>query len=323
MSMRMSVESQKAGLRPSPAGSFKTSRWKSLARNWELYLMLAPVIAYFFIFHYLPMYGVQIAFKDYIAPKGVWGSPWVGFKHLERFVSSYYFWRIIWNTISISLYQLALVFPAPILLALMINEVRSRMFKRTVQTVTYAPHFLSTVVTVGMLFIFLHPKTGLVSFILRWLEYPPIYFMTEPSWFKTVYVLSEVWQQAGWGTIIYLAALSSVDPQLHEAAKVDGASRLKRIYHINLPAILPTVMILFILNIGSLLSVGFEKVYLMQNSMNMASSDIIATYVYRTGILGAQYSFSAAVGLLNSIINMMLLLSFNRLSRRVSGSSLW
>ncbi|WJH37350.1 ABC transporter permease subunit [Paenibacillus sp. CC-CFT747] len=296
---------------------------KRLRRNWDLYLLILPVLVFFVIFEYVPMYGVQIAFKNFIATKGIWGSPWVGFRHFERFFESYYFWRLITNTLGIGLYQLVVGFPVPILLALMINEVRSKKFSRLVQTVTYAPHFLSTVVLVGMLYIFLSPQTGLVNLMLSWFGGSRIDFLTEPAWFKSVYVLSGVWQQMGWSSIIYLAALTGIDPQLHEAARVDGATRWQRIWHVNLPGILPTITILLILHMGTLLSVGFEKVYLLQNSLNMTASDVIATHVYHKGIIDGQYSYSAAVGLFNSVINFILLISVNRIARKMNGTSLW
>ena len=296
---------------------------KALIRNWDLYLLISPVLAYFIVFHYIPMYGVQIAFKDFIATKGIVGSPWVGFDHFERFFNSYYFWRLIKNTLGIGLYELAVGFPVPILLALAINEVRSKVFKKTVQTVTYAPHFISTVVLVGMLFLFLDPQNGIVNRIIQWFGGDAIPFMTEPGWFKTLYVFSGVWQHMGWSSIIYLASLTTIDPQLHEAAIMDGASRWQRIRHINLPGLLPTIVILLILNTGSVLSVGFEKVFLMQTSLNTDSSEVIATYVYKSGILGAQYSFSAAVGMFNSVVNFILLVSVNSIARRMKQTSLW
>lgn len=304
--------------------SWRTRRlYIAAKRHWQLYLLIAPVLVYFLIFHYLPMYGVQIAFKDFIGTKGIWGSPWVGWKHFERFFDSFFFWRLLKNTIGISLYELAVGFPIPIVLALMINEVRSSPFRRFVQTVTYAPHFLSTVVLVGMVVIFLSPTTGIVNQAIEAFGGQPTYFMTEPNWFKSIYVFSGVWQQMGWSSIIYLAALSGIDPQLHEAARVDGASRLRRIWHINLPGIRPTIIILLILNVGSVMGVGFEKVFLMQNSLNMEASDVISTYVYRSGILGSQYSFASAVGLFNSVVNFMLLVMVNRMARRLNQTSLW
>ncbi|GIO92705.1 sugar ABC transporter permease [Paenibacillus lactis] len=296
---------------------------RQVRKNWQLYLLFLPVLLYFIVFHYVPMYGVQIAFKDFIANKGILESPWVGFKHFERFFNSFYFWRIIKNTLGIGLYELIVGFPIPIILALMINEARSGRFRRFIQTVTYAPHFLSTVVVVGMIMMFLSPVSGLVNFIITSFGGEPIAFMTEPSWFKSIYVWSGVWQSMGWSSIIYLAALAGIDPQLHEAAKVDGAGWFRRIWHINLPGIAPTMIILLILNIGSILGVGFEKVFLMQNSLNMEASDVIATNVYRSGILGAQYSYSAAVGLFNSVVNFIMLITVNRIARRVSETSLW
>ncbi len=288
-------------------------------------MLISPVIAFYIIFEYVPMYGVQIAFKNFVATKGIWGSPWVGFRHFERFFDSYYFWRLIVNTVGISLYQLAVGFPVPIILALMINEIRQTRlwFKKVVQTVTYAPHFLSTVVLVGMIVMFLSPQSGIVNKLIVWLGGQPVSFMTEPGWFKTIYVSSGVWQQMGWSSIIYLAALSGIDPQLHDAAKVDGASRLQRIWHVNLPGIMPTVVILLILNMGSLMGVGFEKVFLLQNDLNLESSEVISTYVYKSGIIQSQYSFSAAIGLFNSVINFILLVAVNFSAKRLNQASLW
>lgn len=296
---------------------------KRIGRHWQLYLLIAPVLLYFLIFHYWPLYGLQIAFKDFIGTQGIWGSPWVGLKHFKRFFDSYFFWRLIGNTLGISMYELIAGFPLPIMIALMINEVRQQRMRKFVQIVTYAPHFLSTVVVVGVVIMFLSPTTGIVNTMIRALGGESIYFMTQPEWFKSIYVWSGVWQQMGWNSIIYIAALAGIDPQLHEAARVDGASRLRRIWHINLPGIRSTIIILLILNTGSLMGVGFEKVFLMQNSLNKESSDVIATYVYSSGILGSQYSFAAAVGLFNSIVNFILLLLVNRTSRYLNQASLW
>ncbi|SFS52084.1 sugar ABC transporter permease [Paenibacillus sp. BC26] len=297
--------------------------WNRIFRNWQLYLLISPVLAYFIVFKYIPMYGVQIAFKDFIANKGIWGSPWVGFDHFHRLFNSYFFKRLISNTVGLGLYSLAVGFPIPILLALLMNEVRAEKFKKFVQTVTYAPHFLSTVVVVGMMMMFLNPRYGLVNTLIELFGGNPVNFLTEPSWFKTLYVMSSVWQTTGWSSIIYLAALAGVDHQLHEAARVDGATRLQRIWHINIPSILPTIIILFILELGNVMSIGFEKVLLMQNTLNMGSSDIIDTYVYRSGIQEADFSFSTAVGLFSSIINFALLVSVNSISKRLSKTSLW
>jgi putative aldouronate transport system permease protein len=298
-----------------------SSRLKSVRRNWDMYLLILPVIAYFIIFHYLPMYGVQIAFKDFMAVKGIGGSPWVGLKHFERFFNSYYAWRLIRNTVGLSLYQLVITFPVPIILALLINEVRNSKFKRVVQTVTYAPHFLSTVVMVGLILVFLSPKNGMINLIIVALGGEPIYFMSESGWFKSIYVFSEVWQNTGWASIIYLAALAGIDPQLYEAAVVDGASKIKRIIYITIPCLMPTAIILLILNFGHVMSIGFEKVFLMQNDLNLESSEVISTYVYKNGLVGAQYSFSAAIGLFNSVINLLIVV--NTISKRVSQTSLW
>ncbi|NOU93983.1 ABC transporter permease subunit [Paenibacillus sp. LMG 31456] len=298
-------------------------RLKSIRRNWDLYVLILPVIAYFFIFHYLPMYGVQIAFKEFMAVKGIGGSPWVGLKHFERFFNSYYSWRLIRNTLGLSLYQLVVSFPIPIILALLINEVRNNKFKRLVQTVTYSPHFLSTVVMVGLILVFLSPKNGMINLVIIALGGDPVYFMAETAWFKSIYVFSEVWQNAGWASIIYLAALAGIDPQLYEAAVVDGASKMKRIIHITIPCLMPTAIILLILNFGHVMSVGFEKVFLMQNNLNLESSEVISTYVYKNGLVGAQYSFSAAIGLFNSVINFTLLIVVNSISKRISQTSLW
>lgn len=295
---------------------------RRLRRHGQLYLLLLPAVLYFGVFHYYPLYGLQIAFKNYSVTQGIWGSPWLGLDYFERFFGSYQFWTLLRNTLLLSLYQL-LLFPVSVLVALSLNELREGPFKRFVQTVICAPHFISVVVMVGILLTFLHPVSGIVNLIIQALGGQPLAFMTDPAWFRRVFVLSGEWQHLGWGALIYLAALASVDPQLHEAAVLDGATRVQRIRHIDLPGILPTIVILLILQLGSLLSVGFEKVYLLQNPLNLASSEVIQTYVYKAGLLGAQFSFSAAVGLFNSVVNLALLLSFNRLAKRVTGTGLW
>jgi putative aldouronate transport system permease protein len=301
----------------------KKKKTKKIIRNWELYLFLLPTLAYFIIFHYIPMYGVQIAFKDFLPSTGIWGSEWVGFSHFTRFFESYYFWDLIKNTLGISIYELIVGFPLPIIVALSINEVKDGLFKRSVQTVTYAPHFISVVVMAGMIIAFLSPATGVINHFISALGFEPIPFMSDPGWFKSVYVFSGVWQSTGWGTIIYLAALAGVDQQLHEAAIVDGATRLQRIWHINIPALVPTMIILLILNVGSILSVGFEKILLLQNPLNIDSSNVIATFVYKAGLLDAQYSFAAAVGLFNAVISAILLIIVNQIARKRSETSLW
>lgn len=295
---------------------------KSFMRNWQLYVLLVPALLYFLIFHYIPMYGVQIAFKDFYANLGITGSPWVGFEHFIRFFDSYYFWRLLKNTIILNVYGLIL-FPLPIIFALSLNELRNGAFKKWSQTLTYAPHFVSVVVVVGMLIAFLDPVTGLVNHVIVSLGGESVPFLTSPEWFRHIFVWSGQWQTLGWGTIIYLAALAGVNPELHEAAKVDGATRIQRIVHINIPSILPTVVVLFILNIGNFMAIGFEKVLLMQNSLNSETSDIIQTFVYETGLLEGQYSFAAAIGLFDSAINIILLITVNQIARKTSENSLW
>lgn len=297
-------------------------RFKQAAGNWELYVMVLPLVAFFFVFHYIPIYGVQIAFKDFMPSLGIWGSPWVGLKHFERFFNMHYAGRLIWNTLSISLYSLVAGFPAPIILALAFNEIKDGKFKRFVQTVTYAPNFISTVVIVGMIIAFLSPSTGVINHFLDLIGLNRHHFMQDPRWFRHIYVLSGIWQSTGWGTIIYLAALSGVDTQLHEAATIDGATRLQRLWYINLPVLVPTMVILLIMNFGGIMSVGFEKAFLLQNPLNMQTSDIIATFTYRTGLLEGQYSYSAAIGLFNSVINSVMLLVVNWISAKYTDTSL-
>src|SRR5690625_107604 len=295
---------------------------KHFAANWQVYALLLPALLYFFIFNYVPMYGVQIAFKDFIANLGFWNSPWIGFDHFERFFNSYYFWRLIKNTLLLSLYQ-TILFPLPIIFALALHELPQGKFKRWSQTLTYAPHFLSVVVVVGMIIAFLDPITGLVNHVIEFFGGSSVDFLTDPKWFRHIFVWSGQWQNLGWGTIIYLAALAGVNPELIEAATVDGATRFQRIIHINIPTILPTIIVLFILNMGNFMAIGFEKVLLLQNNLNSETSDIIATFVYQTGILEGQYSFSTAIGLFESVINIIVLVSANYLARLVSENSLW
>lgn len=298
-------------------------RKKKLIASRQLYVFILPAFLAFFIFSYIPMYGVMIAFKDYIPTLGVWGSPWVWFKHFQRFFDSYYFWDLLKNTIGISVYSLVVGFPLPIILALALNEIKDGPLKKFSQTVTYAPNFISTVVMVGMILAFLNPSTGIINHVVQFFGMEPIAFMENPRWFKTVYVLSGVWQGTGWGSVIYLAALAGVDTQLHEAAVVDGATRLQRIWHINLPTIRPTMVILLIMNVGSVMNLGYEKILLMQNPLNMESSNVIATFVYQQGLLEAQYSYAAAVGLFNSAINAILMISVNKIASKLGESSLF
>ncbi|GGF66742.1 sugar ABC transporter permease [Paenibacillus albidus] len=296
---------------------------KSLKKHWELYLLVLPPVLYLFIFKYIPMVGVQIAFKDFSVVKGIWGSPWVGLKHFEAFFDSPNFWLLIKNTIGISFYSLLAGFPIPILLALALNEIRTGYFKKTVQMVTYAPHFISTVVMVSIIILMLSPHVGVVDRLFTLLGLPMTNFMGIPEYFKSIYVWSGVWQGMGYSSIIYIAALAGVDPSLYEAARMDGASRLKKIWHIDIPSLIPVTVIMLILSLGSIMGVGFEKIFLMQNPLNTSASEVISTYVYKVGLIGANFSFSSAVGLFNSIINLILLVLVNAISRKVSKNSLW
>ena len=292
---------------------------------WQLCLLLLIPMAFLIVFSYVPMYGLQIAFKDYKTSLGMWDSPWVGLKHFEDFFGSYQFVRVIRNTLTLSLYSLIAGFPIPIILALSLHCCLSQRFKKLVQTVTYAPYFISTVVLVGMLMQVLSPKYGIINHLIRALGGEEVLFMSEGTMFSSIYVWSGIWQSAGWSAIIYIAALSGIDPGLHEAAIVDGASRLRRIWHIDLPGILPTITIILIMNAGSLLGIGYEKVLLMQNATNLEYSEVISTYLYKVGLTASMpnYSYSTAVGLFNSVINFLILILVNSLSKRLSETSLW
>lgn len=284
---------------------------------------MLPALLYFFIFRYIPMANAVIAFKNYNVVAGIWGSPWVGFRHFELFFNNPVFWDLLRNTIVLSVYALIVGFPIPIILAICLNEVKNGFFKQTVQMVTYAPYFISTVVMVSMIMLLLSPRLGVINLGLQALSLPSVNFLGRPDLFSSIYVWSGVWQNSGYAAIIYLAALSGVDPMLYEAARVDGASRIQKILNIDLPGIMPVAVILLILNVGSLLAIGFEKVYLLQNPLNLSSSEIIATYVYKIGLLNANFSFATAVGLFNSVINMILLVAVNAYVKRVSEMSLW
>ncbi len=306
-----------------PENRFQTA-WKSIRKNWLLYLFLLPSVAYVIIFNYIPLYGIQIAFKDFFATAGVWGSPFADpwYKHFLRFFNSYQFTTLLYNTVSLSLYQLFANFPLPIILALLLNYTTMPKLKKFAQTLTFAPHLISIVVMAGMLVVFCS-SGGLFNQLLKLCGLPPMEFLASAKWYQSVYVWSSVWQHTGYHAIIYIAALTSVSDELHEAAIVDGANKFKRIWHIDLPAILPTMVILLIMNVGNLMSIGFEKSLLLQNSLNLERSEIIATYVYKVGIQGAQYSYATAIGLFNNIINFILLISVNRIARNLSGNSLW
>lgn len=301
----------------------KPSAWKKIQRHWQLYIVISLPLLYLFIIKYIPMTGIVIAFKDYNVVQGMWGSPWVGFKYFNQFFDSPNFWLYIKNTLGISLYGLIVGFPAPIILALALNEIRTGFFKKSVQMVTYAPYFISTVVMVSIIIVNLTPNVGMVSRFFALLGVADTNFMGNPALFKSIYVLSDVWQMTGYGAIIYIAALAGVNPELYESAKVDGASRFQKILRIDLPSILPVAVIMLILNLGNIMKLGFEKIYLMQNPLNLNSSEVISTYVYKVGLLGSNFSFSTAIGLFNSIVNLMLLILVNYIARKLTENSLW
>lgn len=291
---------------------------KILRENWQLYILLMPTLIYIIIFKYMPMYGVQIAFRDYNVVDGITGSKWVGLEHFKTFFNSFKFSIVLKNTLTISIVSLIFSFPTAVIVALLLNQFIFERYKRFIQTVIYAPHFISTVVLVGMMMVFLSPTSGLINKFIEMLGGEAIFFFGEPEWFLPIYVISGIWQGTGWGTIVYLAALSSVDPELYEAATIDGALRHQKIWYIDIPAIIPTIIIMLILSVGSIMNVGFEKVFLMQNSLNLDVSEIISTYVYKLGLLQVKYSLSTAVGLFNSLVNLVLLIIVNWVANRYS-----
>ena len=296
--------------------------FKQALKSWQLYILILPAIVYLFIFNYIPMYGLQIAFKDYRTSLGIMGSTWVGLKNFIRFLTYPRFLQILINTLRISLYLIA-TFPCSVILALMINELDSRKFKKTVQMITYMPHFISIVVICSMIQLFLNRSTGLLNNIVETLGGARIDFLAQPSMFASIFVWSDVWQGVGWGTVIYLAALSSVSTELVESAQIEGASRLKILLHINIPHIMPTIVIMLILRCGSVLNVSFEKIFLLQNSLNIEVSEVISTYVYTMGLINGQFSYSAAIGLFNTVINVIVLLFVNFICKRISSVGLW
>ena len=295
---------------------------RRIRRKWQLYLLILPAIVSVFIFHYIPIYGVQIAFKNFRSSKGILGSEWVGFKHFARFLAYPDFWKILWNTVRISLYALA-TFPCPVILALMMNELNSERYKKFMQMVTFAPHFISTVVVCSMVLLFFDRSQGLVNNVIAALGGERYDFVSSTRYFSSLYVWSGVWQNLGWNAIIYIAALSSVSPEVIEAARVDGATRLQIVRYVNFPAILPTVITMLILSAGSLLNVGFEKIYLLQNPLNMEASRVISTYVYEIGLQGGQFSYSTAIGLFNNVVNIVIIILVNGVSKRVTRVALW
>lgn len=299
---------------------------KDFKKNWGLYLMILPVLAYYIIFCYAPMYGALIAFKDYKPKLGILGSPWANpfYKHFVSFFTGPYFLRLLRNTLKISITSLIWGFPAPILLALMINELKSKWFTRVSQTITYLPHFISLVVICGMIATFTN-KDGFINGIIAFFGGQRVTMLSKPGYFVPIYVISDIWQGIGWGSIIYLSALAGIDQELYEAATLDGAGRWRQTWHITLPGILPTIVIMFILRLGSLMSVGYEKILLLENPLTYETAEVIASHVYQKGILGgpSQYSYSTAVGLFNSVINCLLVVAANKLSKSLTETSLW
>lgn len=301
---------------------FTTLFIRDVRKNKYIYIMAVPVLLYYLLFHYLPMYGAIIAFKDFSPGLGIFGSEWVGLKNFESFFQGPYFLRVLRNTVVINTYQLLFGFPAPIILALLLNEITHNGFKRVVQTVSYIPHFISIMVVCGLIIDFTS-KNGVINDLLSMLGFERQSMLLNPGLFRPIYVLSGIWQEIGWGSIIYIAALSSIDTALYEAAHVDGANRWNQIVHITLPGIMPTIVILLILRIGSMMNVGFEKIILLYNPINYETADVISSYVYRKGLLEFSYSYSTAVGLFNSLINFTLLISANKISKRLNDTSLW
>ena len=296
---------------------------KRMRRQWQLYLFLLLPVAFVVIFNYVPMYGIVLAFKNYRPNKGILGSPWAGMKYFNQFFNSPNFLLLLKNTLILSVYSLLAGLPIPILLALCLNEVHVSSFKKTVQMVTYAPYFISTVVMVGMLIQLMSVRTGFFNKLIQAVGGTPVDFMAVPSLFRTIYVFSGVWQGMGYSAVIYIAALSNVDPQLYEAAIIDGVNRFQKIIHIDVPAILPTIILMLIMALGNVMSIGAEKVYLMQNNLNLSTSEIISTYVYKIGLINGQFSLSTAVGLFNSVINFILIVTVNTIARRLGDTSLW
>lgn len=319
---KMAAE-KKAGFAGRQTESLPARLLKDMRKNWILYVMILPVVVYYIIFAYAPIYGIQLAFKDYIVKKGIWGSPWIGMENFTRFFSSYNFGLLLKNTIGISVYSILVGFPIPIVFALMLNYLKNKYLKKTVQMVSYAPYFISTVVMCGMITIFLNPDTGIFNTIRGFFGMESVDFLGKPELFKSIYVWTGVWQGMGWSSIIYISALSGVDYQLHEAAIVDGANKLQRILHVDLPSIKPTIVMLLILQMGSLMSVGFEKVFLLQNTLNKQAASVISTYVYEVGLINSDYGYSTAIGLFNSVINMILIVAANQICKKFTEESLF
>ena len=303
---------------------------KNIKKNYDLYLFVLPAVIVLFIFNYIPIYGLQIAFKDFVPSQGIVGSQWVGLEHFSRFIKGYQFENLLRNTFLLAVEVIVFTFPIPIIFALFINQLKNGWKKSVIQTISYMPHFISTVVIAGMMLVFLSPRSGIVNILLSFFTDKKINFMGLANWFRPLYVISEIWQHTGWESIVFAAALAGIEPTYYEAAKIDGAGRLKRMIYIDLPMLVPTMIIIFILKVGYVTSAGgsamspvFEKVFLMQNDLNLSASEVIATYVYKIGLKSQQYSYSAAIGLFNTIVNLVMLLLVNKAADKLSGNSLW
>jgi putative aldouronate transport system permease protein len=303
----------------------KRIRRNQIRANWELYILVALPLVWLFVFVYIPMYGNIIAFNRFVPGNGFLGGEWVGFAHFRRFLTSYKFGRILRNTIFLNLYSLTAGFPAPIILALLINYCPLPRYRRSVQMITYAPHFISTTVMVGIIYKLFSTRIGIINMMIARFGFQEQTFLGTTTWFPHIYTWTGIWQNMGWGTIIYLAALSSIDPELHDTAMVDGASIWRRMWHVDIRGIMPTIVILLILRTGNVVSIGFEKIFLMQNNLNITASEVIATYVYKIGLAASMpnYSYAAAIGLFQNVVNFILLLSVNRIARKLSSTSLW
>jgi putative aldouronate transport system permease protein len=296
---------------------------RTLRRDYQLWIMIAPAIAAVLIFNYIPMYGIQLSFRDFDFMKGLTGGEWRGLDYFKQFIDSYLFSDLMRNTFLISLATIIVGFPAPIILALILNQIRRKRMKTLMQTTVYLPHFISIIVLVGMMNVLMSPETGVIGYMMKGLGLGHINLIASTNTFIPVYVLSDIWQHCGWNSIIYLAALSTVDPQLYDSAKIDGANRWQLIRNVDIPALIPTILILFILSMGNILSTGFEKIFLMQNSLNLPVSEVIATYVYKIGIISNQFSYASAIGLFNTVINFVFLFAMNTISKKMSNTSLY
>lgn len=305
----------------------KTDKWtrikRRLAQDWQLYLFVLPAVIYYIVFHYLPLYGIQIAFKDYKAVLGINGSPWVGLKHFKEFFGGYMAWPLISNTLILNLGNLLFSFPIPVILSLLLNRLEGPKLKKFTQTVIYIPHFVSTVVLAGMLYIFLDPTNGFINLLISALGGTPQYFMAEPGWFRPVFILSNIWQSAGWGTIVYIAALTGVDPELYESAKIDGANIPQQIWYIDMPTIVPMAMMMLILDSGKIMAGNMQKTLLLQTASNKATSNTIGVYVYTMGLTSGQFSYTAAIGLFQNIISFIMVITVNTISKKLSSVSMF